>query len=135
MTEHRETRSFGTQPPLIEDLAAAFDARRDLARLEVRHDLGLLRHFARRAGLGIILIVGGLPLVLVSLASLLASTTTWSLATWSVLLAAVFCLPGLGLVWFAWRRLRQNVTALQQTREELLEDLAWLKEWTGNRGP
>jgi hypothetical protein len=33
--------------------------------------------------------------------------------------------------WLAWRRFRRRFVGLEETLEELREDLVWLKEWTG----
>jgi hypothetical protein len=32
--------------------------------------------------------------------------------------------------WLAWRRFRRQFTGLEETLEELREDLVWLQEWS-----
>ncbi|MFH1923799.1 MAG: phage holin family protein, partial [Planctomycetota bacterium] len=66
------------------------------------------------------------------------------LVVWAALLlpeamrAGCLLLVGLVLVvgailagWLAWRRFRREFVGLEETLEELREDLVWLREWAG----
>ena len=35
------------------------------------------------------------------------------------------------VAWLAWRRFRRRFVGLEETLEELREDLVWLQEWGG----
>ena len=48
-------------------------------------------------------------------------------AGWLAIFGFGLLATGSATGWFAWRRFRRRFIGLQQTREELREDLAWLK--------
>jgi hypothetical protein len=126
--------------PLLADVqesvrALAGDARQmlllrwELARLELETDLLAVRRLAIRAAVAGVLALTALPLAAVALADWLDG---WLLprAGWLVVLA-VLLLGVAGLMGLlAQRRFRRDFTALAETREELREDLVWLREWT-----
>jgi hypothetical protein len=108
-----------------------FRAHWELARIEIEADLRKVRHLAIALMIAGVLALAVLPLWVGALA--------WQLRGWAGLgFGAWLVLFGLGLVLsaalgglLAWRRFRRRYSGLQETLEELREDLVWLGEWTG----
>lgn len=129
--------------PLLEDLRAELAAlgdelremaaaRWELARLEVSADLQSARRLAMRWFLAGLVILAALPLPAVALADGLAGCHGIGRAGWLLLVAAgMLLLAGVG-AWIAWRSFRRQFLGLQETLEELREDMVWLREKTRN---
>ncbi|HID77585.1 MAG TPA: hypothetical protein EYP56_16515 [Planctomycetaceae bacterium] len=105
--------------------------RAELAQLEVRAAVGAMRRLIASLAAGAGMAIVGLPLLAVAAAELLDGT--FRLPRWGWLLALAIILIGLGLggCWLAWRRFQREFTGMEQTLEELREDVRWLCEWTG----
>jgi len=125
------------------------DAKRELGQLKddlnemvrLRSQLAVLEFQAAAAQvkrLAIVLTVAGvvalssLPVLLVFLAEMLdgvwMSRVGWLLTLGAGLLSAA-SLGG----WAAVRRFRRQFVGMEETLEELREDLVWFEEWTGKR--
>lgn len=113
----------------VAEAARMLQLRRDLARLELRHDRALVKWFLYFGGGAALLLVCGLPLLLAAAALALARTTPWSADVWLCIFGAVLVFPGLiGLV-LSVRRLRAEFCGLRSTWAELHEDLVWIRDW------
>jgi uncharacterized membrane protein YqjE len=109
----------------LREMAAA---RWQLARLELEADRQTLRGLVLAWLIALLMALTALPVLVVCLAE--------TLADWRNVPRSVWLLGfGLGLLVFAllggylaWRRFRRRVVGLQETLEELREDLVWLRE-------
>jgi hypothetical protein len=122
-----ELRALGSE--LRESLAL----RWQLALLELRAD----RRSAVRLAIGVsvsgVMALSALPLLLVWLAARLDQWLGVSRDGWLLILGLALLLSGLASGYLAWRRFRRRFLGLEQTLEELREDAAWLREWSGRR--
>jgi hypothetical protein len=72
-----------------------------------------------------------LPLLAVCLAQLLDGWWAVSGTGWLAIFASALLLGGILGASLAYRHFRRNLIGLEETLEELREDLLWLQEWTG----
>jgi len=107
--------------------------RWQLARLEVDASARRLRRLAILLAAGAVTVFTSLPILVVAGAWLLPQPARpWFLGVvGGVLLLGGFL--GLAAGWRAWRRFRRERFGLEETLEEIREDLVWLEEWTGRR--
>lgn len=110
------------------DLAETLELRRRLAEAEIRSDLATGKRLAIAGGVGLVLALVSLPLFLAALAWQLAAVTTIGFAAWLLIFGGPLFVLGLATIYFAWRTLRRDFLALSATRQELREDLIWLRE-------
>ncbi|MBN1589749.1 MAG: phage holin family protein [Pirellulales bacterium] len=107
--------------------------RWQLAMLEVKADLRSGRRLAvaltAAGALGLV----ALPLWLVALAQWLDGCCGLSTAGWALVFGTFLALVALTVGWAAWHRFRRRFLGLEQTLEELREDVLWLQEWLGRK--
>ncbi|MFZ5830019.1 MAG: phage holin family protein [Planctomycetota bacterium] len=110
------------------DLREMLHLRWKLARIELETDLRAARRLAILEALALLGALTGLPLLLVAAADALAGC--WQVPRWAWLLGfgLALTLGGGGLAWIAWQRFQRGLVALRQSREELEEDLRWIRE-------
>jgi hypothetical protein len=122
-----ELRALGSE------LRESLVLRWQLALLELRAD----RRSAVRLAIGVsasgVMALSALPLLLVWLAAQLDQWLGVSRDGWLLILGLALLLSGLASGYLAWRRFRRRFLGLEQTLEELREDAAWLREWSGRR--
>jgi hypothetical protein len=122
-----ELRALGSE------LRESLVLRWQLALLELRAD----RRSAVRLAIGVsvsgVLALSALPLLLVWLAAQMDQWLGVSRDGWLLILGLALLLSGLASGYLAWRRFRRHFLGLEQTLEELREDAAWLREWSGKR--
>jgi hypothetical protein len=116
------------------DLRQMLTLRWQLAWLEVRADLASTRRLAIVLAAVAVMALTALPVLTVCAADVLDQRLGiprigWLLTFGLVLLGSA---PLIG--WLAWSRFRRRLVALEETLEELREDLVWLREWTGRTG-
>jgi uncharacterized membrane protein YqjE len=119
---------------LTADVGEMFQLRWELARLEIQADLGHLKRLAVICGIAAVMALTSLPLLATCVAETLDGRL--GIARWGWLLifglgllcTAVICVY-LGRIWF-----RRRFVGLQQTLEELREDLVWVKERMRDKG-
>ncbi len=132
----KEPPLFGEIHDDLKSLAAELGemaaARWELARLELLSQRDQASRLAVVCLLAAVMALTALPLLVWCLADALSGWHHISRAAWLIgislgllLLAAV---SGFGAV----RRFRRQASGLQETLEELHEDVLWLCEWTGS---
>jgi uncharacterized membrane protein YqjE len=117
------------------DLREMLAARWELAKLELQEQSRLLGNLVAVCILSAIMALTALPLLVWCLADRLDGWLSISRHDW--LLYIALGLLGVALVSTvtAIIRFRCRVTGLQETLEELQEDLVWLRDWTGKEEP
>jgi protein-S-isoprenylcysteine O-methyltransferase Ste14 len=127
-----------SERPLLADLEAslgrlAADARAmlalrwELARRELQADARTVRQLAIAAGIAALMAVTALPILIVAAVEGLGLPR----AAWLGAIGLALLIAAGILATTAWRRCRRQLTAMAQSREELCEDLVWLREMTG----
>lgn len=116
------------------DLREMAALRWQLARLEFEADLRAVKRLAATMLAAAVMALSALPLLAVWAAQLLDRRLGIRFAGWLLLFGLGLLLGGAAAGYLAWRRFRARFTAMEQTREELREDLVWLREWAGRRG-
>ena len=102
--------------------------RWQLARLELDAALGSVKRLGVVLAIAAVMALTGLPVLVVWAAVLLPETMR---AGCLLLVGLVLLVGGILVGWRAWRRFRREFVGLEETLEELREDLVWLREWTG----
>src|SRR5687767_9998261 len=116
------------------ELAETLDLRRKLAAAEIRSDIAATKRLTVLGSTGLVLALTGLPLLLAALAFQLSEATKIGFAAWLAIFGGPLLAVGVATVYFAWLRFRREFLALATTRQELREDLLWLREWLSNSG-
>jgi hypothetical protein len=96
----------------------------ELARTEIKADLGAYLGMARSFAIAAVALLSGLNMLLVALVAALSLYLPAWLA--ALLVAGVLLLCGGIIAWIAWTRRVTNVLAV--TRRTLKEDVEWAKE-------
>ena len=116
---------------LAADVRKMATLRWELARLELQSDARTVARLAIVWTVSVILALVSLPVLVVALACALDGVFGIPQGGWLVIF-------GLGLILIAmlsgisaWRRFRKNFIGLEETLEELHEDMVWLREWNG----
>ena len=112
----------------LQEMAAL---RWELARLEIQADIARAKRLAIVLVSAAIMVLTSLPILAVYLAEVLDLWQGIPRAVWLVVFGLGLLIGGTLLAWLAWRRFRREFTGLEETLEELREDLIWLREWTG----
>ncbi|MGA2060875.1 MAG: phage holin family protein [Thermoguttaceae bacterium] len=110
------------------NLGEMLQLRWELARLEIQADIGHLKRLAFIWGVAAVMALTSLPLLATCVADVLdgrlgIARRGWLLIFGLALLCTAFICVYLGRIWF-----RRRFVGLQQTLEELREDLEWVKE-------
>jgi hypothetical protein len=103
-------------------------ARWELARLELQSDLRSAKRLAIAWLAAALMVVTSLPLVAVCLADALDGCGRIPRGGWLLIFAGGLWALALVGGLLAWRRFRRRFVGLQETLEELREDLIWLRE-------
>jgi len=116
---------------LAADLRRMAGLRWQLARLELDASARRIARLAILLAAASVMVFTSLPILVVAGACLLPEAVRpyflWAIG------GALLCGGVLGLVagWRAWRRFRKERFGLEETLEELREDLVWIEEWIG----
>jgi protein-S-isoprenylcysteine O-methyltransferase Ste14 len=120
---------------LVADAREMLALRWKLAVMEAREAIGSMRRLAMALAIAAVVSIVGLSVLAVAAADSLDHRLGMSHEAW----LAVF---GLGLVGLgilvgglAWWTFRRRFTAMEETLEEIREDLIWLSEWTRRPEP
>jgi uncharacterized membrane protein YqjE len=134
------------EQPLLADIRAAFDAlggelremvaaRWELARLELHADFRSAMRLLFAWLAAAVMALTALPLLLVCLANALDGRAEITRNGWLLIFGCgLLILAMAGSLW-AWRRFRRRFLGLQETLEELREDLVWLQDLGRKRTP
>ena len=119
---------------LADDLKQMAELRSQLAMLELRTAAGQVKRLAIVAVAAAVAALTALPILAVYAAELLDQRLGIPRSGWLLIfgvgLLAVAMLSG----WLAARRFRREFVGMEETLEELREDLVWLGEWREKRG-
>jgi hypothetical protein len=78
-------------------------------------------------GVGVLLLMGAVPIVLIGLALTLAKLTTVPIAYAMLLVAILALAAACGIIVTAGLRARQSLTPFRRSTEELTRNLSWLR--------
>ncbi len=120
---------------LAGEVAESVKLRLELAQLELMEDYHSARRLALVLAAALVMLLTSLPLLVVALAEALDGAGQLSRAGWLVIFALGLILIATAGGLFAWRRFRCGMVGLQETVEELREDILWLREWTAAPPP
>lgn len=115
---------------LAGELTESLRLRMELAQLELAEDYRAAKRLAVVLLTALVMLLTSLPLLAVALAEVLDGVGGVSRAGWLLVLALVLMLLAGSGSFLAWRRFRRGMVGLQETLEELREDVLWLREWT-----
>ena len=113
------------------DLREMLNLRWQLALLELRADLESTRRVAIALSLAAVVALTALPLLAAAGAEALNQCLGVSRGGWLLIFGVTLLCGAFLSGWLAWRRFRSRLVGLQETLEELHEDLTWLRQLTG----
>ncbi len=116
---------------LTADFKAMAALRWQLARLEFQTAAGQLRRLAICLCVAGVMALTALPVLVVALAEFLDKRLGIPCRGWLLIFGLVGLIGGAAGGYLAWRRFRRCFVGVQDSLEELREDLVWLKEWAG----
>ena len=116
---------------LSSELAEMVRSHWELARLEITADVRQLRRLAVAMAVAAVMALVALPLLAVALAWWIEGSLGLGFGGWLAVLGVGLLTVAAAIAYFAWRRFRGRFCGLEETLEEIREDLAWLGEWTG----
>lgn len=105
--------------------------RWQLAKLELEASAGSIKRLAVGLAAAAVLALTGLPILAVWAAALLDARLPLEGISWLPVFGFVLLAAAALAGWLAWRHFRRRFVGLEETLEELREDLVWLREWTG----
>jgi hypothetical protein len=120
-----EARSLGGE---LAEMAAL---RWQLAQAELRSDLMAARRLAVWLAIVAVMALTSLPLLAVCLAEVLGGWLGISRAGWLLILALGLLTATIPIGILAWRGFRRRFTGMEESLDELREDIVWLNEWAG----
>lgn len=83
--------------------------------------------------LGVGLVVGACPVLLLGMSWYLSETTSLSLTGSLLSVALVGILAALALFYFAWKGLRKSIGLLKRSQTELRSNIQWIKKVLSNK--
>jgi len=114
------------------DVRTLAEARWKLARLEVLAAVAEVKRLAIAAAVGGIVALVSIPVLVVAAAELLDGTFGLGRTAWLGQFGVGLLASAVTVAWIGWRRFQARFVGLEETLEELQEDLLWLREWRGN---
>ena len=117
---------------LKDDLNEMVRLRSQLAALEFRAAAAQVKRVAIVVTVAGVVALSSLPVLLVYLAEILNGIWMTRVGWLLTLGAGLLSLASLG-GWLAVRRFRREFVGMEETLEELREDLVWFEEWTAKR--
>jgi len=115
------------------EVAESLKLRLELAQLELADDYRAGKRLAFVLLASLVMLLTSLPLLAAALAEVLAGVGLGR-AGWLLVFGLVLIVVAISGSLLAWRRFHRNMVGLQETREELREDILWLREWTAAHG-
>jgi uncharacterized membrane protein YqjE len=118
---------------LAADVREMLALRGKLAILELREAAVSLRRLAVALAIAAVLTTVGLSVLAVAWAGSLDHHLGMSREAWLTVFGLGLLVLGMLLGGLAWWTFRRRFIALEETLEEIREDLIWLSEWTGEK--
>ena len=103
--------------------------RWQLTRLELHADIRSARRLAFVLLSVVVMGLTGLPILAVAAAGLLDGWLGIAQVGWLFIFGLTLLAGAAVAGWLGWRRFRRRLVGLAETREELREDLVWLRDW------
>jgi uncharacterized membrane protein YqjE len=113
---------------LAVEIRRMLELRGRLARLELAEARRAVRHLLYLLVPAVAMLLAAMPLLAVALAEQMAGLGGIAKIGWLAILAGALALAGAAVAWWAWRHFRREFKGLEQSLEELREDLAWIQE-------
>ena len=118
---------------LSHDVIELAELQAELFALDVKDTSQGARTALLLSAAGILVLLGSIPVALVTIAVLLVEQFGWSNAAGFGAATAVGILLGAGILAAAWARFRTSLVTLHRSRDELRRNIAWVKTSLRNR--
>ena len=116
---------------LAAELRQMVDLRWQLARLELAAAGRSAKRLAIVWAVAAVSALISLPLIVVGTLLSLPESMQASVSLIALIAGLVLLAAAIVVGWWAWWRFRRQFVGLEETLEEIREDLVWLQEWTG----
>lgn len=120
---------------LAADLAEMAVLRWKLAKTEFGTDLRAISRLAVALLLVAVMVFSAVPILLVAASGLLSGWLGIPQIAWLLIFGLGLFAGGAATGWLAWCRFRRRFAGMEETLEELREDVVWLREWVGENAP
>lgn len=117
------------------DLAELARARWELTRLEVASAGRSAKRFTVALAVAAVAGLTALPVLVVALADALDGRGGIARGGWLCAFGLLLLVAALGFGWLRWKRFQLEFAGLEQSLEELREDVAWIGAHFGSRNP
>ena len=117
---------------LRDEIGETIALRWQLARVEFQAAVGSIKRLAVVLATAGVMALTALPLLAVWAGNILDERLPLRGVSWLLIFALVLLAAAALAGWLGWRRFRRRFVGLEETREELREDLLWLREWTAS---
>ena len=114
---------------LVADCRTLVEARWRLATIECRIAARQIGRLGLVWAIALAALLVSATLALVALADVLEQLSGTSRTVWLCLMSAGLAVLAVIACWVAWIRFRRQFVGLQESLEELHEDIVWLREW------
>ena len=118
---------------LSHDVIELAELQAELFALDVKDTSQTARTAFILSAAGIVVLLGSIPVALVTFAMVLIEQLGWSNAAGYGTATAAGILLGAGILAAAWARFRRSVITLHRSRDELRRNVAWVKASLRNR--
>ena len=114
------------------DLLQIADLRWKLARLELEAAVSSVKRLVILAVVAATMVLTALPILVVGAVHFLPDDLPdWAQAGSLLTVGLLLLLAAIFVSWWARRRFLREFVGLEESLEELREDLVWLQEWSG----
>lgn len=111
------------------ELAQLVNLRWRLAEIELRESAQTAKRFTLWAVVAAALLLTSLSVFAVALSAWLDQVAELPRLSWAWILGLLLAAGAASIFWLCWRRFHREFRGLEQSIEELREDLVWVKEW------
>lgn len=119
---------------LTHDVIELAELQVQLLQLDMRQSFDKARTCVILAVVGACLLLGTIPVALLTLAAVLYEQAGWSIAASAGVAALVGLLVTAAILGVAWSYMNKGMVTLERSRDELRRNVAWLKSTLRTRG-
>lgn len=132
-TNNNELSVTGSFSELTHDVIELAELQAQLFALDVKETSQSTRNSLLLLVVGAGVLLGSIPIALMAFAELLVELAGWSHASSYGISTLLGIAISIGLMLAAYTRLKDGVSALRRSREELSRNIAWVKSTLRNR--
>jgi hypothetical protein len=119
---------------LTHDVIELSELQMQLLALDAKQSVEKARMVVLLAVIGVCLLLGVIPVALLTIAAMLVQFLEWSIAAATATATLIGLVITGGVLGIAWAQVKQGMVSLNRSRDELRRNVAWLKSTLKTRG-